>query len=107
MDPEIVENAEEALKQLNENTDGPKVASQYHVRQGNVSSDIVDFAETHGVDLIVMATRGLTGVSRFLIGSNTERIVRVAPCPVLTVPTDADEEAASDSAAEAAMEEEA
>jgi hypothetical protein len=34
-----------------------------------------------------MATRGLTGMSRFLLGSNTERVVRVAPCPVLTIPT--------------------
>lgn len=91
MDPEIVKNAEEALKQLNENTEGPEVKSVYHVREGNVSSDIVDFAETHGVDLIVMATRGLTGVSRFLLGSNTERIVRVAPCPVLTLPTEMDD----------------
>ncbi|PSQ95816.1 MAG: universal stress protein [Bacteroidetes bacterium SW_9_63_38] len=98
MDPEIVANAEKALKQLNENVGGPEVESRYHVREGDVSSDIVDFSETHGIDLIVMATRGLTGVSRFLIGSNTERIVRVAPCPVLTIPTDTEGE---DEAAEA------
>jgi hypothetical protein len=48
-----------------------------------------------------MATRGLTGVSRFLIGSNTERIVRVAPCPVLTIPTEASDEAVADEAMEA------
>jgi len=35
-----------------------------------------------------MATRGLTGMSRFFLGSNTERVVRVAPCPVLTLPID-------------------
>ncbi len=91
MDPEIVENAERALKQLNENVEGPEVKSAYHVREGDVSKDVVDFAETHGVDLIVMATRGLTGMSRFLLGSNTERIVRVAPCPVLTIPTESEE----------------
>jgi len=89
MDPEIVENAEKALQQLEENIGGPEVESAYHVREGNVSQDIIDFAETHGADLIVMATRGLTGVNRFLMGSNTERIVRVAPCPVLTIPTQA------------------
>jgi nucleotide-binding universal stress UspA family protein len=91
MDPEIVNNAEKALQQLDENTAGPDVMSRYHVREGNVSSDIVDFSETHGMDLIVMATRGLTGVSRFLLGSNTERIVRVAPCPVLTIPEESEE----------------
>jgi nucleotide-binding universal stress UspA family protein len=92
MDPEIVKNAEEALKQLNENIEGPEVKSAYHVREGNVSRNVIDFAETHGVSLIVMATRGLTGVDRFLLGSNTERIVRVAPCPVLTIPTEPDGE---------------
>lgn len=96
MDPEIVKNAEEGLKKLSENVGGPEVRSAYHVREGDVSKDVIDFAETHGVSLIVMATRGLTGVSRFLLGSNTERIVRVAPCPVLTIPTrvvEEDEEA--------------
>jgi nucleotide-binding universal stress UspA family protein len=92
MDPDIVKNAEEALKQLNENIEGPEVKSAYHVREGNVSRNVIDFAETHGVSLIVMATRGLTGVDRFLLGSNTERIVRVAPCPVLTIPTEPDGE---------------
>jgi len=104
MDPEIVKNAEAALQQLNENTEGPAVESQYHVREGNVSRDIVDFAETNGVDLIVMATRGLTGVTRFLIGSNTERIVRVAPCPVLTVPTNSADEEEDETAAAAVAE---
>jgi nucleotide-binding universal stress UspA family protein len=96
MDPEIVKNAEKALQQLNENIGGPEVRSAYHVQEGDVSHDIIDFAETQGVDLIVMATRGLTGVNRFLMGSNTERIVRVAPCPVLTLPTDEDEEGGGD-----------
>ncbi|MFB6249303.1 MAG: universal stress protein [Salinibacter sp.] len=86
MDPEIVDNAERALKQLDADVEGPDVQSTYHVREGEVSADIVDMAETKGVDLIVMATRGLTGLSQFLLGSNTERVVRVAPCPVLTIP---------------------
>lgn len=86
MDPEIVKNAERALEQLNERVGGPTVKSRYHVREGTVSEDIVDLAETQGVDLIVMATRGLTGVTRYLLGSNTERVVRVAPCPVLSIP---------------------
>jgi nucleotide-binding universal stress UspA family protein len=92
MDPEIVDNAERALEQLNANVEGPEVPSTYHVREGDVSADIVDMAETQGTDLIVMATRGLTGVNRFLLGSNTERVIRVAPCPVLTIPTEEDEE---------------
>lgn len=88
MDLKIVNNAEEALQQLHATTPGPEVAAEVHVRDGQVAGNVVDFAEGRGVGLIVMATRGLTGVNRFLLGSNTERIVRVAPCPVLTVQTD-------------------
>lgn len=92
MDPEIVSNAEAALSELNENVGGPDVSSTYHVEEGDVAQDIINFSETHDVDLISMATRGLTGFSRFLLGSNTERVVRVAPCPVLTVPAHRDEQ---------------
>jgi len=92
MDPDIVANAETALEELNGNVGGPEVTSAYHVEEGDVAEDIVDFAETNDVDLIVMATRGRTGIDRFVLGSNTEGVVRVAPCPVLTVPPAPDEE---------------
>lgn len=86
MDPDIVANAEAALESLNAKVGGPDVESGYHVQEGDVAQTVVDFAESNAVDLIVMATRGLSGINRFVIGSNTERVVRTAPCPVLTVP---------------------
>jgi universal stress protein A len=46
---------------------------------------IVEDARTHGVDLLVIATHGRTGLSHVLLGSVAERIVREAPCPVLTI----------------------
>ena len=46
---------------------------------------IVDTAKKVKADLIVMATHGRTGVSHLLLGSVAERVVRAAPCPVLTV----------------------
>lgn len=90
MDPEIVSNAEAALEELNENVGGPDVPSTYHVERGDVAHGIVEFAESNETDLVVMATRGLGGISRFVLGSNTERVVRVAPCPVLTIPPHSD-----------------
>jgi universal stress protein A len=51
-----------------------------------VAERIVDYAERHAIDLIVMGTHGRTGFSRVLTGSVAERVVRTAPCPVLTVP---------------------
>lgn len=86
MDPDIVANAEAALEELDGQVDGPEVTSTYHVDEGDVTESIIDFAEAKDVGLIVMATRGLTGIDRFVLGSNTERVVRAAPCPVLTVP---------------------
>jgi nucleotide-binding universal stress UspA family protein len=47
--------------------------------------DILDYAHTHQIDLIVMATHGRTGLAHALIGSVAEKVVRKAPCPVLTI----------------------
>lgn len=52
---------------------------------GTATRAIVEYAATHGIDLIVMGTHGRTGVAHLLIGSVAERVVRTAPCPVLTV----------------------
>lgn len=46
---------------------------------------ILDYAKNEKVDLIVMGTHGRRTVERLLMGSVAERVVRLAPCPVLTV----------------------
>ncbi|MBI4508897.1 MAG: universal stress protein [Deltaproteobacteria bacterium] len=48
-------------------------------------SEIVSVAEQGPFDLIVMGTHGRTGLERLLLGSVTEKVVRIAPCPVLTI----------------------
>jgi nucleotide-binding universal stress UspA family protein len=58
------------------------VASQ----RGDAAEEIVRYAKGHNVGLIVLGTHGRTGVSRVLMGSVAERVIRTAPCPVLTVP---------------------
>jgi universal stress protein A len=52
---------------------------------GAPAQGIVDYARSVPIDLIVMGTHGRSGVSRLFIGSVAERVVRLAPCPVLTV----------------------
>ena len=52
---------------------------------GNPSSEIIDYAQAHSVDLIVIPSHGRTGLSRFLLGSVAERVVRFATCPVLVL----------------------
>ena len=50
---------------------------------GDPSTKIVDYAEEFKADLIVMPSHGRKGVSRFLLGSVAERVVRLSRCPVL------------------------
>ena len=61
----------------------PRVETRLLV--GPAATEIVELARQGGFDLIVMGTRGRTGLSRLLVGSVAERVVRTAPCPVLTV----------------------
>jgi nucleotide-binding universal stress UspA family protein len=55
------------------------------LRTGDARDVINQTARELGVDMIVMSTHGRRGVSRALLGSVTESVVRTAPCPVLTV----------------------
>ena len=55
------------------------------VREGYPATVIEEEAERLDVDLIVIGTRGLSGLKHMLLGSIAERVVQRAPCPVLTV----------------------
>jgi universal stress protein A len=57
----------------------------------NVADKIVHYAQTHAIQLIVIATHGRTGLAHFWLGSITEDIIRSAPCPVLVIRPFADE----------------
>jgi nucleotide-binding universal stress UspA family protein len=51
----------------------------------SASCAIVDYSSKHAIDLIVMGTHGRGAIGHLLMGSVAERVVRTAPCPVLTV----------------------
>jgi nucleotide-binding universal stress UspA family protein len=59
-----------------------------HLATAPAADAIANAAETFGADLIVMGTRGLTGLKHVLLGSVAERTIRSARCPVLTVKDD-------------------
>ena len=55
-------------------------------RMGHAAAEILDYARSHGaIDLIVIATAGRGAMSRLVLGSVADKVVRAAPCPVLTV----------------------
>src|SRR5688572_7391564 len=62
-----------------------KVPCVHKLLVGDPAAAIIQVAESDGVDLIVMGTHGRTGLSRLLMGSVAEAVVRRAKCPVLTV----------------------
>jgi nucleotide-binding universal stress UspA family protein len=81
----IVEEAEEIL-------DTHRVDHVSDVVQGNPAPTIAEYAERYDHDVIVMPTHGREGVSRYLLGSVTEKVVRLASVPVLTARMQPDEQ---------------
>jgi nucleotide-binding universal stress UspA family protein len=55
------------------------------VRSGSPWQEIVDLASDEQADLVILGTHGRGGLGRALLGSVADRVVRMAPCPVLTV----------------------
>lgn len=58
---------------------------EHAVEYGAPSEQITRYVEDHEIGLLVMGTHGLTGLDRYLLGSTTEKTLRTAPVPVLTV----------------------
>lgn len=85
LDREVREAAERGLDQWRGRVAAEGVEIETAVTSLFPSEAISKTAREIGADLIVMGTRGLTGLQHVLLGSVAERTVRIAPCPVLTV----------------------
>jgi nucleotide-binding universal stress UspA family protein len=77
--------AQRSLGELNSRVIPSARQGKAVVRSGAPYHEIVAFAEERRTDLIVMPTRGNTGLKHVLLGSTTERVIRHAPCSVLTL----------------------
>lgn len=75
--------SEERLVTLSRDVQESDVKIEILQRLGTPYEEIVKVAKERGVDLIVIATHGYTGLKHFLLGSTAERVVNVSPCPVL------------------------
>jgi len=84
-DRDIREAASSQLEKWREKIEAKGVQAEAHLSSMFPSVAISDTAEQLGADLIVMGTRGLSGIKHVLLGSVAERTLRIASCPVLTV----------------------
>lgn len=87
------DEADARLRQTIAEVEGGGATAQGRLETGIPSQALAEMAELLGAGLIVLGTRGLTGLDHVLIGSTAERLVRTAPCPVLTVRTKDDPKA--------------
>jgi nucleotide-binding universal stress UspA family protein len=57
------------------------------ILSGHPAEKIINYAEMEGVDLIIIGTHGHKGLEKMLFGSVAEKVVKLAPCPVMTINT--------------------
>lgn len=85
MDLEMDKRAAEELEKLAKKEIPPQTKVNIHVKTGKPYIEIIETAGENDIDLIIIATHGHTGVEHILFGSTAEKVVRKAPCPVLSL----------------------
>lgn len=87
MVPVEVETIQDGRRELDslQKTVGSAIRSAVSLRTGEPHIEIARAAAELGIDLIIISTHGHKGLTRMLLGSTTEKVVRHAPCPVLIV----------------------
>ncbi|OGU28585.1 MAG: stress protein UspA [Ignavibacteria bacterium GWA2_35_9] len=82
---EMDKRAKEELDKLAQKEISSDVNVRKIIKTGKPFVEIIETASEENVDLIIIATHGHTGVEQILFGSTAEKVVRKAPCPVLTL----------------------
>jgi nucleotide-binding universal stress UspA family protein/archaellum component FlaC len=89
---ELEDSSRKSLQEVINQLEWKELRVRLIVLRGIAADEIVRTADEEDVDLIVIATRGLTGLDRLIFGSVAEKVVRLAKRPVLTVTSPANEE---------------
>ncbi len=92
-EPEIRSRAHDRLDAFVALTRAEQVKSRFSVEEGAAVATILDVAKKEKSDLICLGTHGREGVERLVLGSVAEKVLRKAPCPVLTISEPGEEEA--------------
>jgi nucleotide-binding universal stress UspA family protein len=85
LEQELASEAERQLKAILPAGERAGLDSEMVILRGMPFLEIVRYAKDNDVDLIVIGTHGRSGLEHVIFGSTAERVVRKAPCPVLTV----------------------
>jgi nucleotide-binding universal stress UspA family protein len=85
LDPKDEDDGSKWLAELLGEAGGIRRVEAVRVGQ-DVPQTIVQYAKNHAIDLIIMATHGRTGLAHAVLGSNAEKVLRAATCPVLVIP---------------------
>jgi nucleotide-binding universal stress UspA family protein len=82
---DLTNDAQKRLNELLLQADRERLRTKAIVKVGAPLRQVVEYAKNESVDLIVLGTHGRSGAAHLFLGSVAERVVRMAPCPVLTV----------------------
>jgi nucleotide-binding universal stress UspA family protein len=86
LEEDMTKYAQERMERfLEEDMAQATVAYEGTVLFGQVAAEIIRYAEEKMADLIIIGTHGFKGLDRMLLGSVAEKIVKMAPCPVMTI----------------------
>lgn len=83
---ELIKHANDYLSRIVDTISSANITIETLVLVGQPENEIVDLATNSTTDAIVMSTHGRTGLSRWLMGSVTQKVLGVAPCPVFVIP---------------------
>ncbi len=92
----VVGKAKESFEEIASSSKYEGVNINYDIKVGNTFNTIFQKVAELGCQMIVMGTQGSSGLDEIFIGSNTEKVVRTAGCPVLSLKTEADESVFND-----------
>ncbi|MBU0768100.1 MAG: universal stress protein [Proteobacteria bacterium] len=87
LEEEVSKNTRKLLENVKSRIEKENIKCETIVRlDGQPHQPIVEEAKERNIDLIVMGTRGMTGLKKVLMGSVAQKVIGYAPCPVMVVP---------------------
>ncbi len=85
LEQDIFESSKKKMALFIEESMDASVSQNSVVLLGDVAQEILNYVEEKKIDMIIMGTHGYKGLDKLLFGSVAEKVVKMSPCPVLTI----------------------